>query len=393
MTARVADWYHGVENSEVQLLAGEEGLSRHFLRAYIVERPEFSPFLEGQEIVFILGVALHSGEELTETVVNCCRAGVSAIVVNTGTYIKEVPAEALQFCQEHGLPLFAVPWHVHVESLMQKAFQLTVNAQSKDSTLEQLVRSAILEPARQDLYIPGLTRCGFLPEWKYCVALARPAPESAAGCPEDWLSRAVPLVWEQLDRQDHGVVLTLNQTLVVLFVNYSPEMAEGRMEQLCQQLNEGLGLPDPLCFSIGRCTKSVRCISKSYALAEKILNYQMTHSLPAELHAYNRLGIYKMIIGLENQDILTELREEYLEPLRAYDKTCGTDYLDFIRTYLYCDGSVQEVSRRMFIHRNTVHYKIHKVEEILDCDMQRIDTKMYLLIAIISDQLDEEKSM
>ena len=41
----------------------------------------------------------------------------------------------------------------------------------------------------------------------------------------------------------------------------------------------------------------------------------------------------------------------------------------------------------MFIHRNTVHYKIRKVEEILDCDLQRTDTKMYLLIAIISDQL------
>lgn len=393
MTACVADWYHGVERNEVRLLAGREGLSRHFLRAYIVERPEFSSFLEGQEIVFILGVALRSGEELTETVVNCCRAGVSAIVVNTGTYIKEIPSDALQFCQEHGLPLFEVPWHVHVEALMQQAFQLTVNAQSKDSTLEQLVQSAIQEPDRQDLYVPGLKRCGFLPEWKYCVALARPAPESAGACPEDWSSRAVSLVREQLDRQDHGVALALNQTLVVLFVNCTPEVAEGRMEQLCQQLNEQLRLPAPLCFSIGRCTKSVRCISKSYVLAEKILNYQMNRTLPSELHAYNRLGIYKMIIGLENQDILTELREEYLEPLRAYDKTCGTDYVDFIRTYLYCNGSVQEVSRRMFIHRNTVHYKIHKVEEILDCDMQRIDTRMYLLIAIISDQLGEEKSM
>ena len=41
----------------------------------------------------------------------------------------------------------------------------------------------------------------------------------------------------------------------------------------------------------------------------------------------------------------------------------------------------------MFIHRNTVHYKIRKVEEILDCDLQSTETKLYLLIATMNYQL------
>ena len=35
----------------------------------------------------------------------------------------------------------------------------------------------------------------------------------------------------------------------------------------------------------------------------------------------------------------------------------------------------------MFIHKNTVHYKVHRIEEILDCDLSRLDTKIYLMIA------------
>lgn len=36
----------------------------------------------------------------------------------------------------------------------------------------------------------------------------------------------------------------------------------------------------------------------------------------------------------------------------------------------------------MYIHRNTVHYKIHRVEELLHCNLQRSDVKMYLLLAL-----------
>ena len=64
-----------------------------------------------------------------------------------------------------------------------------------------------------------------------------------------------------------------------------------------------------------------------------------------------------------------------------YDRLCGTDYVEFINTYLECDGHINKIAERMFIHKNTVHYKIRKIEEILDCDLSRYDVKMYLMIA------------
>ncbi len=34
-----------------------------------------------------------------------------------------------------------------------------------------------------------------------------------------------------------------------------------------------------------------------------------------------------------------------------------------------------------YVHRNTVHYRIRKIEEILGCDISRLDTKMNIMIA------------
>lgn len=159
------------------------------------------------------------------------------------------------------------------------------------------------------------------------------------------------------------------------------------MKELTEDLQNEVQVLGRLFFSVGRCTKSVRCIQKSFVLAEKILTLQLGGQLPVSLHAYNNLGIYKIVLGLENQDILNEIHEEYLAPLISYDRACGTEYVDFIQNYLKYDGHIRAISEKMFIHRNTVHYKIRKIEEILDCDLQRTDTKMYLLIAVMSYQI------
>ncbi len=381
MSLLVSDWYHSVRQNEVALVAGESGLDRQVCRVHVVEKATFAAFLEGREIIFITGVALSQPAELLDIVKSCFQAGIAAVVVNLGGYIKTLPPEVSDYCNQVSLPLFTVPWHIHIETLMQKVFQMVADTEADQKALETAVLNAIQFPERQELYVNALRNHGYAPDWRYCVALAQSRDSST---PQQLLTEAQKYLEDQGMR---ALPLMLGATLVVLFANYSSEDVEEKLRELCTDLQTSLSLKELPLFAVGRCTKSVRCIQKSYTLADKILALQLRGQLPAELHAYNNLGIYKIVIGLENQDVLSEIHEEYLAPLQAYDRACGTDYVEFVRNYLKYDGQVHEISQKMFIHRNTVHYKIRKVEEILDCDLQRTDTKMYLLIAIISDQL------
>lgn len=89
-------------------------------------------------------------------------------------------------------------------------------------------------------------------------------------------------------------------------------------------------------------------------------------------------------------NLLDELKEsllpeiiykKYLEPITEYDKFCGTDYLDFIATYLKYDGHIKTISEKIFVHRNTVHYRIRKIEELIGYDISKLETKMNIMIA------------
>ena len=383
MPGTISKWFYETKNNEVHLIAGEKGINNRFDSAHIVEKPELAEFLQGQEIVFLTGVAIESTNELIDLIENCCKYKASAIVINTGSYINLIPNQAIRFCDENHLPLFTVPWHVKIEQLMQTAFRLIFQTGNESTKLELLFENAITFPDDQQKYVPGLKSAGFEPEWKYCAALIHVDYEKDFPDTDSINNKILSYIKGQLS--NHGAnafAYITNKSILIVFANYSVDDIEDVVMKLSREILVSMNPHGTLHYSVGRSTKSIRCLQKSYSLAQKIINLKISGQLPDSIHSYNKLGIYKIVIALENQDILNQIHDEYLAPLVEFDKACGTDYVSFISDYLKYDGKVKLMTEKMFIHRNTILYKIHKIEEILDCDLHRTDTQMFLMIAI-----------
>ena len=371
-------WFKHVQSYNVKLIAGEHGLARPFHNSHIIERPEFTEFLEGGEIVFITGVAIYVDEELIEIVRNCFECHGAAVVLNTGYYIDHIPESVTEFCNANNFPLFTVPWSVKLESLIHETYTMLIENRDENSHLEILFENAINHPDMHDKYLVGLKNAGFEPEWKYCVGIIE--PDSVDG--NDICPRILLTIRRKLSDGIYRIfAYQKKQQIVVVFGNYTTEAAGEMLKEMIENIQTSLSLKGRLFYSIGRNTKSARCIQKSFVLAQKILNLNHSGQIPGNINNYNSLGIYKIILALENQDILNQIHHEYLEPLISYDKACGTEYVEFLINYLKYDGRIKDLSEKLFIHRNTALYKAKKIEEILDCDLHNLETKLYLLIA------------
>ncbi len=378
MPARVSDWFRIVKDKEVKIIAGKKGLANTVSSSHIIEKPSFSEFLEGRDIIFTTGVALEKPGELFEIAKFSYAAKAAAFVVNTGPYIKEISDELIAFCNKRDFPLFQVPWHIHIEELLQAVYSILSNEYSADPVLETIFDNAIRFPERRDLYEYQIESKGYSRNWKYCVCLVHPMdPTGPDAVSSEEISRHIAKGIS--DSGEFIFTYVFGQDVIVIFANISSKDAEDKMQHFlsCYDASNYV-------FSIGRSTKSIRCLRKSYLLAQKILSMKISGQLPKRIIGYDELGLYKIILGLENQDILNQIHEDYLKPLIEYDHACGTDYISFITTYLKCDGHIKEISEKMFIHKNTVHYKIHRIEEILDCDLSRLDTKIYLMISLMN---------
>ncbi|WP_134698652.1 PucR family transcriptional regulator [Ammoniphilus sp. YIM 78166] len=88
---------------------------------------------------------------------------------------------------------------------------------------------------------------------------------------------------------------------------------------------------------------------------------------PGSITAIQDLGVYG-ILGELPQTLLGEFTSGLLELLYQYDAKNQTDLVKTVETYLDEKESFTDVAKRLFVHPNTVKYRIEKVREVLGFD-------------------------
>lgn len=75
---------------------------------------------------------------------------------------------------------------------------------------------------------------------------------------------------------------------------------------------------------------------------------------------------------------LTALSGMFIEPLAKYDAEYGTELLSTLDSFLRTGGQTKKVGEEMFIHRNSVLYRLERIQEILGVDLHDAETRFRL---------------
>lgn len=101
----------------------------------------------------------------------------------------------------------------------------------------------------------------------------------------------------------------------------------------------------------------------------------------------NRLVYFRDVIAevllIRNSDIAKRLKKS-LDPLAARPELFET-----CRTYLECGLSSSETARRLFVHANTVPYRLRLIEGILDRNLSNVSDMTDLIMSLRACQLAE----
>ncbi len=69
-----------------------------------------------------------------------------------------------------------------------------------------------------------------------------------------------------------------------------------------------------------------------------------------------------------------------LAPIHAYDRRTGSDLARTLRVYVEC-GSLAETAERLFLHRNSVLYRLQRIQDISGIDPRERAMRLVLLVA------------
>ena len=140
--------------------------------------------------------------------------------------------------------------------------------------------------------------------------------------------------------------------------------------------------PLTVSVGIGRIARDIEEIPLSYKQATQAMVLgRRVFGINRATH-FDDLGIFRVIFEGPGSEEQSMFRKEWIAPVAEHDKIRGTNLIETLSAYFECNLNVQESAKRLFIHENTMRYRLNKVEELLGADLGSGETLLNLWTAL-----------
>ncbi len=96
----------------------------------------------------------------------------------------------------------------------------------------------------------------------------------------------------------------------------------------------------------------------------------------------DEVASHELLLATVPASVLRSFRERLLGPLLAYDDRHRAELLPTLREFLACSGSWNACAAAMYVHVNTVRYRIRRIEELTGRDLSRLDDQVDFFLAL-----------
>ena len=124
-------------------------------------------------------------------------------------------------------------------------------------------------------------------------------------------------------------------------------------------------------------------LKKYYSEAIKALMFGKIHDNSKYFYPYKAEYIFEEMVSdlVANSDNYTNYCHPAFIAIQEYDKSNGTDYLNTLKIYIKNFNNLNIAAKELFIHRNSLSYRINKISDIFDVDLNDINTLVHLYIS------------
>ena len=206
------------------------------------------------------------------------------------------------------------------------------------------------------------------------------------------LRRLETIVSGQIKRQRQRVLASARENEIVAWCALPPERGIAEAEHFAQTILNLARAEFPkahLAIGIGRPVEHLLQMRVSYREAAQAmaLEQRLRHHKP---QAYANLGVYRLLLPLSETNELRAFADQILGQLIVDERAGKTHLLETLRVYFECNGNVAQTAKQLFIHRNTLLYRLDRVRDVGQVDLDDAETRLQLQLALRAYELTRE---
>jgi purine catabolism regulator len=97
---------------------------------------------------------------------------------------------------------------------------------------------------------------------------------------------------------------------------------------------------------------------------------------------YAEIGVYQLLLPLMNNADAMLFHHQHLGALLDYEREQHGELLQTLEAFFDCNGNLARTSEAIHVHRNTLLYRLSRISQICQVDLDNTETRLSLWLAI-----------
>ncbi|MGN0164712.1 MAG: PucR family transcriptional regulator [Lachnospiraceae bacterium] len=208
----------------------------------------------------------------------------------------------------------------------------------------------------------------------YKVAVLR----TLKNLPEDRQKAAAVRLRKNMQTCQDFYVTHVNEEILLVFPENREEEYVFQVLELSKTIFSGMEVQ--LC--VGKTAKEVFNLYDSYKDACNIAKVSKRYKLKDKVLNYRNTGVYSLLYMIPLGKELDDYLDIYIRPLVQYDEKHQTNMLATLKVYLDTKGNAKATAERLFMHYNTIGYRLERISQIMGMDISDHEIQFCLDMAI-----------
>lgn len=378
----------------VELLTGEVGLERMVSWTYMVQTRPFDEHMNpGNFALIVIDDVRFTLESVQDIMTELNNLGISGLAISIENDKEKIPQDMIDKALGLNLPLFYVRWEgASFVDITQSIGKLILETEVRNKRTGDYLYNLLFGYEVNDNYVEKISRqfgLDFTKSYrvgiividrKYGINLEQ--DEHTYEYYTDCLNREV------IHMKKKPMYMRFLNKFVLLFEATETKETEHELETLLTELDNRAGFKNLIhstCI-LGSTYTDPSEFGKSYQEAKSLIPKKdiLPNPKNKKVLSASTMGIYKFMFNSGNQQEILDYCNERLKNIEEYDHANGTFLQETLVAYYMNGFNIGKTAEQLYIHRNSLQYRMKKIEEImgvtLDDSMEYLDLVNCILI-------------
>jgi sugar diacid utilization regulator len=191
----------------------------------------------------------------------------------------------------------------------------------------------------------------------------------------------------------HSYLLKKEKQLIVLIGK--EERGNQTVEEAAKHLastiihREGADKSKTLFVGVSQKSSRLLRLKNLYTEALEVINIRRSFGIKQIPFMYSNLGIYRLLSTIQERYAEEGYVNETIFLLKKYDVENKTELLHTLDTYLKCNCRMKETASSLFVHPNTLSYRLKRIFELTAIDFNDMNQRTITYIDLLLQKYNE----